>query len=82
MAVGHDFHPMIMNIMCYFFTVSSFYICNSRESSMSERFDFHVGHLALVTWSPHTSNGHVSTCPVGYTRGSGDSVIGIPKQTY
>lgn len=59
-AVGHDIHPEIRNIMCYHIVIASF-MCNSQESLTSERFDFHVGQLALVTQSPLTSDGHVST---------------------
>ena len=79
-AVGHDVHPVKMNIMCCSIIMSSFYMCNSEEGFMSEGIYFHVGHLALVTQSPLTSNGHVTRICYGMYKGINDSVIGIPKE--
>lgn len=36
---------------------------------MTERFDFHVGQLALVTQSPLTSDGHIASRCRGLIQG-------------
>lgn len=60
--------------------MSSFYMCNSEEGFMSERIYFYVGHLALVTQSPLTSNGHVTSICCEIYKRINESVIGIPKE--